>query len=100
MSLRPVRFVLAYRPTRQSANNTDIKITITAVKRTSRSANKRRIATSLDKTVALGVILRHRHLHLAQSLFDRIHHDARSADEVLVVSVRRRHVAPEHLRAN
>src|SRR5271156_3822731 len=86
--------------TRKSANRIDIKITITPVAKTNRSADKRRIGVSLDEAVALGMVLRQRHVELAEGLFDRVHHHVRPADEVLVVGIRRRQVALEHLRGD
>ncbi len=38
--------------------------------------------SALDKAVTLGMILRQRHIHLAERLFNRIHHHVRPADEV------------------
>ena len=52
---------------------------------------------SLDKAIALGMVLRQRHIQLAERLFDRVHHHVRPADEVLVVGIRRRQMALEHL---
>src|SRR5271167_2537860 len=90
-------FTFGYPATRKSANRIAIKITITPVAKTSRSANKRRIGVSLDEAVAFGMVLRHWHFELAQSLLDRVHHHARPADEVLMVGKGRGQVAPEHL---
>jgi hypothetical protein len=42
-------FTFAYPATRESANNTAIKITIAAVTKTSRSADNRRIGNSYTK---------------------------------------------------
>src|SRR6202050_3549482 len=86
--------------TRKYANRIDIKITITPVAKTNRSANKRRIGLSLNEAIALGMILRQRHIQFAESLFDRIHHHVRPADEVLVVGVRRWQMAPEQVGRN
>src|SRR3982074_3616344 len=72
-------FILAYPATRESANRIDIKITITPVAKATLSANPRRIGTSLDEAIAFGMVLRHRHPHLAERFFNCIHHHAGSA---------------------
>src|SRR5580698_8007617 len=36
--------------------------------------------TFLDEAIALGMVLRQRHIHLAESLFDRVHHHVQPAD--------------------
>src|ERR1700687_825272 len=82
-------FTFAYAATRNSANRIDIKITIAPVAKTNRSANKRRIGVSLDEAIALGMVLRQRHIHIAKSLLNGIHHHVRPADEVLMVGIRR-----------
>src|SRR5258708_6297869 len=90
-------FILAYPATRESANRIDIKITITPVAKATLSANTRRIETSLDEAIAFGMVLRHRHPHLAERLFNCIHHHAGSADEVLMIEIRWRQMTLEHL---
>src|ERR1700726_4030070 len=53
--------------------------------------------TFLDEAIALGMVLRQRHIHLAESLFDRVHHHVRPADKVLMVGIRRWQMALEHI---
>ena len=48
---------LLYPAVRKSANNADIRITITAVASASRSANKRRILSPLNEVIAFGMVL-------------------------------------------
>src|SRR5271157_2755696 len=55
---------------------------------------------ALDKAVPLGMVLRHRHMHLGESLFNHIHHHRRPADEVLMVGIGRRQMPLEHLSGN
>jgi hypothetical protein len=57
------------------------------------------LATSLNETVALGMVLRHGHPQLSERLFNRIHHHGWPADEILVGRVGRRQVPFEHFRA-
>jgi hypothetical protein len=93
-----VVFHFAYPATRKSANRTNIKITIAAVANTSLSANKRRIGSLPRRSYSArnGISTAVRSTGRAR-LFDRIHHHVRPADEVLVVGIRRRQVALEHL---
>src|SRR6202795_664453 len=90
-------FILAYPATRESANRIDIKITITPVAKASRSANTRRIETSLDEAIAFRMVFRHRHAHLAEGFFNCIHHHSGPADEVLMIGIRWRQMTLEHL---
>ena len=70
-----------------------IATTTTAVASTSRSANGTAHRTaSLDEAVAFGMVLRHRHAHLAERGLDGVHHHVGPADEILVVGVGRRQV--------
>src|SRR5258708_2455375 len=61
-----------------------------------RQANGASTASS-DEAVALGMVLRYRHFQVSEDFFDRIHHHAGPADEVLMFIVGRRQMTREHL---